>query len=92
MKLSQSQIERLVRKVFDEWKKNNISTFKEDEKKVFTKAVEYLLADYQREASLDVEVNRMLDDLEKSNPGGFQRHKMFLMVKQKLAKEKGIIL
>jgi hypothetical protein len=34
----------------------------------------------------------MMDDLERQNPGGFQRFKMFPMLKRRLAKEKGIIL
>jgi len=41
---------------------------------------------------LDVEVNRLMDDLERQNPGEFQRFKMFPLLKKRLAKEKGIIL
>ena len=48
--------------------------------------------DFKKIDELTVEVNRILDDLEKQNPGGFERRKMFSMVKAKLAKQKGIVL
>ncbi len=92
MRPSKSQIHQLVRKVFDELKKNNIAIFKVPEDKVFNRAVEIVEADYEKEAGLDREVHKMLDDLERQNPNQFQRGKMFGMVKKRLAKEKGIIL
>jgi hypothetical protein len=46
----------------------------------------------RKESDLDHEVNRMMDELERQNPGEFQRYKMFPMLKKRLAKEKGIIL
>lgn len=92
MKLTRIQMDRLVRKVFEELKKENILQFKTPEDKVFRRAVELVQEDYDREGELDVEVNRMLDDLEKKNPGEFQRFKMFPLLKRRLAKEKGVVL
>lgn len=92
MKLTQNQFESLVTKVFDAWKKNNVVTFKEDEKKVFQRAIEVLKADLQKEIDLEKEVHKMLDDLERTNQGQFQRHKMYPMLKQKLAQQKKVIL
>lgn len=85
-------MQKLVEKVFEQWKKNNVIIFKEDEKKVFARAVEVIKEDYQREAELDVEVNKMLDQLERSHSGEFQRYKMYPILKQKLAKERKVIL
>lgn len=85
-------MQRIVDLVFETWKKNNNITFKEDEKKVLQRAVQAVEEDYQREAELEVEVHKMLDDLEKQHAGQFQRGKMFHMLKQKLAKERKIIL
>ncbi len=92
MKLSQPQIQRLVEKVIAHWKSANLVIFKEDEAKVVAKAVEHVKKELQKEVDLDREVNRMLDELERSNAGEFSRYKMFPILKQKLAKEKKVIL
>lgn len=92
MKLSTKQIQVLAEKVLNQWKKQNIISFKVDEKKVLEKIIQVITADYQREADLDREVNMMLDQLERQHSGEFQRFKMYPILKQKLAKEKKVIL
>lgn len=92
MKLSAQQIQVLAEKILNQWKKQNLIVFKEDEKIVLARMVEIIKEDYDREAALDRDVNEMLDQLEKSNPGEFQRFKMFPILKQKLAKERKVIL
>lgn len=92
MKLSTQQIQVLAEKILNQWKKQNLIVFKEDESKVLSRAIEIIKADYNREEALDREVNAMLDKLESSNPGEFQRYKMFPILKQKLAKDKKVIL
>ena len=92
MKLSANQMQYLAEKVFLAWKEQNILTCKVDEKKIISRLNEAIKANYQQESNLEIEVNAMLDQLEKSNPGEFQRSKMFHMLKQKLAKDKRIVL
>ncbi len=92
MKLNSLQIQKLVEKVFEHWKKEGIVTFKEDEKKIFAKGCEYIQADYQKEVQLEKDAMKMVDDLERQHSGEFQRHKMFLMIKQKLAKDRKVVL
>ena len=92
MKLSSRRIQVLAEKILAQWKKQNLVVFKEDEKIVLARVVEIIKEDYDREAALDQDVNAMLDQLEKSNPGEFQRFKMFPILKQKLAKERKVIL
>jgi hypothetical protein len=92
MKLSPMQMQKLVEKVFEQWKANNVLIYKADEKVVFNRAVAAIKAEYDRESDLDREVNKMLDGLEQTNPGEFQRHKMFGVLKQKLAKERKMVL
>ena len=92
MKLSPMQTQKLVEKVFEAWKSQNVIIFKEDEKKVFARAIEVVKANYQREAELDREVNTMLDKLERTNSGEFERYKMFPILKAKLAKERKMVL
>jgi hypothetical protein len=92
MKLTPLQMQKMVEKVFEHWKKNNVIVFKDDEKKVFARALEAVKEDYQKEAQLDIDVNKMLDQLERTNQGEFQRYKMYPILKQKLAKERKIVL
>lgn len=92
MKLTQLQVETIATKVLNQWKKQNLITFKVDEKKVLARMIDELKKDIQKEQELEIEVNRMLDQLEKSNPGEFQRYKMYPILKKKMAKEKKVIL
>jgi hypothetical protein len=92
MRITPLQIERIARKIFEELKSQKVVEFKVPEEKAFKRACEIIKADFDRELQLDREVNLMLDDLERKNPGEFQRFKMFPMLKQRLAKQKGIIL
>lgn len=85
-------MQKLVEKIFDHWKKQNVVVFKEDEKKVHARALAVIKEDYQKEADLDRDVMAMLDQLERSNAGEFQRYKMYPILKQKLAKERKFIL
>ena len=82
----------MAEKIFDQWKKQNLVQFKADENKVLARAIEIIQADYERETQLEKDVNAMLDQLERSNLGEFQRYKMYPILKQKLAKERKVIL
>jgi len=92
MRLSQLQLQRIAELVVQKWKKDQVVNFKVDEKQVLARAVQAIADEVQKEMDLDREVNKMLDQLEKSNPGEFQRFKMYPLIKQKLAKEKKVIL
>lgn len=92
MKLTTGQLQAIATKVLDTWKKQNVLVMKEDEKKVLSRMVEVLKADYQKELDLEADVNKMLDQLEKTNGGEFQRYKMYPLIRKQLAKERKIIL
>jgi len=92
MRLNEKQIQRMVTYIFDELKSKKLISFKDSEKKIFNRAVELVKEDFLKEEELDKEVNRMMDELEKQNPGQFQRYKMFPLLKKRLAKEKGVVL
>lgn len=76
----------------NQWKSQNLITLKTDEKTVLKTIVETITADFQREEKLDQDVHALMDQMEREHEGQFQRHKMFPMLKQKLAKERKIIL
>lgn len=92
MKLSSTQIQRLSEIIFNEWKKSSLIQFKVDEKIILKKIIDVITSDYQREVELDKEVMKMVEQLEKTHGGEFQKYKMIPMLKQKLAKERKIIL
>ena len=92
MKVSEKQMKRMAEALLKSLKEQKVITFKEKEDVTLERATAIIRADFQREAELDREVNRMMDDLERQNPGEFQRYKMFPMLKKRLAKEKGIVL
>lgn len=92
MRLTKLQINQLVKNVFNELNAKQVAQYKAPEEKVFQRAVAIVEADLQKERELEEEVNRMLDELERTNGGEFQRYKMFGMVKKQLAKEKGVVL
>jgi len=92
MKLSPLQIQKLAEKVLAVWKTNQVATFKVDESQVLARAISAIKAEYDKESALEREVHKMLDQLEQSHQGQFERHKMFPLLKQKLAKEKKMIL
>ncbi len=92
MKLSTSQIQRLAEKVLSQWKSQNLITFKVDEKVVLQTIKETILLDLKKEEELDKQVFAMINEMEKEHGQDFQKGKMFHLLKQKLAKEKKIIL
>jgi len=92
MKLSNHQLEVMIHRVFDFWKQKNIATFKVDSKAVFQRAMEVLKNEFETEKKIEQEAKAMVDQLERQNPGGFEPHKMFLMIKKKLAQDKKVIL
>ncbi len=92
MKLTTSQIQRLADKVLNQWKIQNLITFKVDEKVVLKTIVDCITEEFKKEENLDREISGMIDELQRQHGSEFQRHKMFPILKQKLAKERKIIL
>jgi hypothetical protein len=92
MRLNQFQIESLSKKILSSLEEKKLVSFREGKEKALKKTIETLENDYEEEKQLEVEVNAALDRLEKQQTEGFDRHKMFKMMKKKMAEEKGIIL
>jgi hypothetical protein len=92
MKLTESQIKELVSYLFSHWKTQGLVTFKESESRVYEQACEVLRKDQNQILHFEKEVRSLLESLESQAPSGFDRHKMYHLLRQRLAKEKGIIL
>lgn len=91
MKLTASQIQRLSEKILNQWKTQNLITFKVDEKQVLQAMKDAINGELQKEMNIEKEVHALMDQMEKQGQE-FQRGKMFNLLKQKLAKEKKVIL
>jgi hypothetical protein len=92
MKLTTSQIQRLSEKILNQWKTQGLITLKVDEKIVLTTIHNAIIGELKKEEQLDQDVQALMDQMERQHEGEFQRHKMFPMLKQKLAKERKVIL
>lgn len=90
--MTQNHIESLVRRVLLELEKSNIISFNKSKEAILNRGKEIILKDFDREAELEKEVIKMLDAIEKEQGDQFERHKMFKMLKKKVADERGIIL
>lgn len=92
MKMTQNHIESLVRRVLLELEKMKLVTFNKSKEAILSRGKEIIIGDFDKEAKLEQEVMRMLDDIEKEQGENFERHKMFKMLKKKVAEERGFIL
>jgi len=92
MKLTETQIRELTAYVFAEWKAQGLVEFKIHESKAADCIHEVLRKENQKMQDFEKEIRTLLDQLESQASHGFDRHKMYALLKQRLAKEKGIIL
>jgi hypothetical protein len=92
MKLSTTQLNLIASKVLELWKQQNIVIFKEDEKVVLARLNSILKGEIQKELDLDRDVNKKLDELERTNAGQFERYKMYPLLRKQMAKERKLIL
>ena len=92
MKLKKAQTKRFAELVLRALEDKDIVTYKVDRAQVLDRLVTVIEKNMTDELELDRAVNQMMDDLERSNPGEFERYKMFPMLKKKMAKERGFVL
>jgi hypothetical protein len=92
MKLKDRSLQLLARELCATWSEHGALLFKVEPEKIQSLIVNTLKANLAEEAALDEEVHRKLEELERSHGGEFDRHKMFPMLKRKLAEERGFIL
>ena len=93
MRLSIEQVEKISRMVLDKLKEKELIIFKVDEDVVFKKIIELFLKDLKGEDALEREVENIMKQHSNEIDGGrMDYRKMFMMIKNKLAKERGIVL
>lgn len=92
MRLNSFQIDSLAKRIINHLEEKKLITFRESKDKSLRRAIEIIAEDFEDERKLEDEVNAKLDELEKNPTEGFERHRMFKMLKRKMADERGIIL
>lgn len=92
MKLLPKQMERIALEVLSALDSNPSIKITGESEKIKTLIQSVLKQNIEDELKLDEEVQKMMDVLEQQNPGGFERYKMFPLLKKKLAEKKGFVL
>ncbi len=94
MRLKQEQIEKLAEKIFTDLDTAKLVAIKVDRKQVLETIRGVIMQDMKSEDDLEKEAERILDQTLRATGGGvgIDRHKMLKMIKEKLAKERSIVL
>lgn len=92
MRLSQNQLLRIARLVVKQVHASPAIQAKVDDEVIEKTVIAVLKKNLEEEAQLEREVEAMMEQLERQNPGGFERYKMYPLLKKKLAEQKGFIL
>ncbi|MFH1262144.1 MAG: DUF507 family protein [Pseudomonadota bacterium] len=93
MKLNPDEVALIVKKILEEWKRQDLTKFKITDLELTNRLNEIFLADLRVEDDLNREVETMLGKYENQfQSGALDRRKMFLMVKAQLVKERRLVL
>ncbi|CAG0995742.1 DUF507 family protein [Geobacter sp.] len=94
MKLKDVQIARLAEQVLERLTAAGLVTLKAERGVVLDRIKGTIAADSRGEEDLEREAERLLEQTLRSMGGGvgIDRHKMLRMIKERLAKEKGIVI
>lgn len=93
MRLTPTQIEKISKLLIEGLKKENILKFKVDEHKVIEKVYHIILRNMEEEAELDNKVEELINEHSaEMDAESMDYRKMFGMIKNKLAKEKDMII
>ena len=92
MKMTQNHIDSLVRRVLLPLEKGGHITFNKTKEAILAAGKEIINKDFEKEAELEKEVMKMVEALEAEQGENFDRHRMFKMMKKKVADERGIVL
>jgi hypothetical protein len=92
VKITDHDVQRLVFRILSTMKEKKLVTFKAEEAKVRQRMIEVFQKNLDDEQKLDLEVKAFLEQHEREMQGDVSYHKMFQLVKKKLAKERGFVL
>ena len=82
----------LAKLLIEEWDKTHSVKWLAKKEEVMAHIQQCIAEDLNKEKELEQEVQKMLDELENTHSGQFERYKMYPLLKKKLAQKKGFIL
>ncbi len=94
MRLKKEQIDRLAEKILAELTSAELLSFKKDRTVLLSAIKETIREDISKEAALETEAERLLEQTLRASGCGadIDRHRMLKLIKQRLAKERNIVL
>jgi hypothetical protein len=94
VRLKKEQIDRLGDIIFSDLESAQLVSLKADKKHILDAIKGVIVNDMKSEEDLEKEAERILDQTLRATGGGtgIDRHKMLRMIKEKLAKERNIVL
>jgi hypothetical protein len=94
VRLKKDQIERLSDIIFSDLETAQLISLKTGKKQILETIRGVIINDMKSEEDLEKEAERILDQTLRATGGGtgIDRHKMLRMIKEKLAKERNIVL
>lgn len=94
MRLKKDQIDRMAEKILSDLETAKLVSLKGERKPALETIKAVITNDIKAEEDLENEAERILDQTLRATGGssGIDRHKMLKMIKDKLAKERNIVL
>ncbi|HET6421360.1 MAG TPA: DUF507 family protein [Geobacteraceae bacterium] len=94
MRLKKDQIDRMAEKILSDLETAKLVSLKGERKQLLETIKAVITNDIKAEEDLENEAERILDQTLRATGGGsgIDRHKMLKMIKDKLAKERNIVL
>ncbi len=91
MKIKPEQVDRLADRLLKNCRAKDLIILKTDEGAVRKRIAQIITQNFREEEAIEEEARKMLDNLA-GQTKTMDQHKMFLMIKKKLAEKKGFIL
>ena len=94
MKIKPEQADKLAEQILKSYRAKELIVFKAQESAVRSKIKEIVMQNFRDEEVIEQEAREMLASHagEVKQAGEMDQHRMFLLIKQKLAEKKGFVL
>ena len=91
MKIKQEEAQQICRLILERLKEKKLVILKAPQDKVDEALRQTFLHNMREEEEIDQRARQILEENMEANPE-LDRHKMFLLIKRKIAKERGFVL
>ncbi len=92
MRLKEFQVKQICLKTLHTLRSKQLIVLKRSEQEILSKMEEIFIKDLRVEDEINREAEKLLDQYEQKMGTNIDRHKMFLMIKKQLVKQKGVVI